>query len=564
MIFILRSTIIIQTFLIILTFEINAQDFKWVKGISSSTGQINSWNISIDRDGNSYIAGFFFGTATFDAIQITSYGGADIFVAKYDPDGNCLWAKHAGSPSNNHSDDYGMSISVDAKGNSYVTGFFYETALFDTIQVTAYNGPYSNNSDIFLAKYDSKGNVVWVKQAGGIGGDVGLYIKVDNNGNSYLVGQMDDSAKFGSIQLKSYGSTDVFIAKYDPDGNCLWANHAGGDNSDEIWGIAVDSNGNSYVTGFIWSATARFDTIQLKNYANSNHWAQTFIAKYDINGNCLWAKQPVGYSGDQGYGISIDANGNSYVTGTFQGSIAFDTTNLTSYGDWDMFLTKYDTKGNVIWAKQAGGGSTDLGGNVSVDSKSNSYITGHFSDTAAFGSFHIISRGGYDMFVAKYDRNGNCIWVQQAGGEYTDDGHGVSVDANGNCYITGIYTGTATFGPFQLSATQWGAFIAKIPSSTLAVKNEIDVIPKEYSLQQNYPNPFNPNTVISYSLPLASNVKLIVYNSIGQTVKVLENEYKNVGNYSVNFNASALPSGIYFYKLEVGQFTKVKKMILLK
>jgi hypothetical protein len=89
-------------------------------------------------------------------------------------------------------------------------------------------------------------------------------------------------------------------------------------------------------------------------------------------------------------------------------------------------------------------------------------------------------------------------------------------------------------------------------------------LPKDYTLSQNYPNPFNPSTVISYSLPSSSNVKLIVYNTLGQTIKTLESGYKTAGNYYVNFNASALPSGIYFYKLEAGQYSQIKKMMLLK
>lgn len=89
-------------------------------------------------------------------------------------------------------------------------------------------------------------------------------------------------------------------------------------------------------------------------------------------------------------------------------------------------------------------------------------------------------------------------------------------------------------------------------------------LPKDYTLSQNYPNPFNPTTVISYSLLTASNIKLVVYNALGQTIKVLENRNKNAGNYSVNFDASKLPSGIYFYKLEAGQFTQVKKMMVIK
>ena len=95
------------------------------------------------------------------------------------------------------------------------------------------------------------------------------------------------------------------------------------------------------------------------------------------------------------------------------------------------------------------------------------------------------------------------------------------------------------------------------------VETEV-AVPKNFELSQNFPNPFNPNTVITYSLPMASNVKLIVFNSLGQIVKVLENGFKNAGTYSVNFIASNLPSGIYYYKIEAGQFSQIKKMTLLK
>jgi Secretion system C-terminal sorting domain len=95
-----------------------------------------------------------------------------------------------------------------------------------------------------------------------------------------------------------------------------------------------------------------------------------------------------------------------------------------------------------------------------------------------------------------------------------------------------------------------------------SINENIQII--SFNLNQNYPNPFNPTTIISYSIPSASNVKLIVYNTLGQTVKVLETGFKQAGNYSVNFTASDLPSGIYFYKLEAGQFSQIKKMILIK
>jgi hypothetical protein len=97
------------------------------------------------------------------------------------------------------------------------------------------------------------------------------------------------------------------------------------------------------------------------------------------------------------------------------------------------------------------------------------------------------------------------------------------------------------------------------------IKNDNNAIQiQEFTLSQNYPNPFNPSTIISYTLPSASKIKLILYNTLGQPIKVLENGFKNAGSYSVNFNADDLPSGIYFYKLEAGQFSQVKKMILMK
>jgi hypothetical protein len=101
--------------------------------------------------------------------------------------------------------------------------------------------------------------------------------------------------------------------------------------------------------------------------------------------------------------------------------------------------------------------------------------------------------------------------------------------------------------------------LSNFPTSVEVVDN-----PKNFNLEQNYPNPFNPGTVISYSLPNSSDIKLNVYNTLGQSVKTLVSGYKNAGKYSINFNASDLPSGIYFYKLEAGQFSQIKKMILIK
>ncbi|MDR3666995.1 MAG: T9SS type A sorting domain-containing protein, partial [Ignavibacteriaceae bacterium] len=195
------------------------------------------------------------------------------------------------------------------------------------------------------------------------------------------------------------------------------------------------------------------------------------------------------------------------------------------------------------------------------DKKGNSFVTGYFTGIATFDSIKVTSIG-QNVFFAKYDSNGNCLWVKQAGGTQGAIGYSIANDENGNIYSTGWFQGNATFGSIQLYGSTYIAKISDNPSTN--VFNESNKLPNRFNLAQNYPNPFNPSTVISYSIPAASNIKLVVYNTLGQTVRTLEKEYKSAGNYSINFNAVNIPSGIYFYKLDAGQFSQVKKMIIIK
>src|SRR5688500_14912235 len=209
----------------------------------------------------------------------------------------------------------------------------------------------------------------WAKQPGGPEGDAGSRVAVDASGNSYVTGIFRGVASFGSIDLTSSGVADIFIAKYDASGNMLWAKQAGGKDIDASKNIAVDSGGNSYITGeFLGSAT--FGGITLTS--NGNYDA--FIAKYDASGNVLWAKQSGGTGLEVGRGIAVDGNGNSYMTGYFNGSAIFDSATLTSAGSYDVFIAKYDATGNFQWAERAGSSGEDFGRNVATDGSGNSFI----------------------------------------------------------------------------------------------------------------------------------------------------------------------------------------------
>ena len=372
-------------------------------------------------------------------------------IALFAQNENWLWAKQAGGP--NH--DYGYSIAVDANGNSYIIGSFWSIATFGNTTLTSSGGYYT---DIYVAKLDSKGNWLWANKAGGLNWDYGYSIAVDANGNSYVTGCHLSSATFGTITLTSSGGYDIFIAKLDSSGNWLWAKKAGGTSDDYSRSITVDDNGNSYVTGDFRSS-ATFGTTIL----NTSGYNDIFVAKLDINGNWLWAKKAGGTSEDKGYSIALDANGNSYVTGCFSGIATFGTTTITSSGDKDIFVAKMDSNGNWLWAKKAGGTSYDYGCCIAVDDNGNSYVTGDFAESATFGTTTLTSSGYDDIFVAKMDSNGNWLWAKKAGGQSNDGGRSITVDDNGNSYVTGYFEESTTFGITTLTSSgDYEIFVAKI------------------------------------------------------------------------------------------------------
>ena len=543
-------------FLIIYSFLLFAQtpDWQWVTqagGIDFDEG----YAIAIDDNGSSYVTGWFEDTATFGSYSLTSSGNysTDIFVAKMDANGIWLWATQAGGNGN----DNGYGIAIDDAGNSYVTGRFSDTATFGSYSLTS-----SGTWDIFVAKMDANGNWLWATKAGGSSSDKGHGIGIDDNGNSYVTGHFYETATFGSYSLTSSGGADIFVAKMDINGNWLWATKAGGSSSDKGHGIGIDDNGNSYVTGYFMD-TATFGSYSLISSGGDD----IFVAKMDPNGNWLWATKAGGSSPfDYGYAITIDNNGNSYVTGCFWFNATFGSYSLYSSGEDDIFVAKMDTNGNWLWATKAGGSGSDKSYGIAIDDNGRSYVTGFFSDTATFSSISLTSSGSDDIFVAKLSAPGYWLWATKAGGSDEDEGYAIARDDNGNFYITGFFSDTATFSSISLTSSGGDdIFVAKLGNYTSG-ENEIISTKMELS---NYPNPFNPTTTINYSLKENSKVSLKIYNIKGQKVKQLFNDQLSAGEHSVIWNGTdnngkSVSSGIYFYKLRTANFEKTKKMILMK
>jgi Domain of unknown function (DUF4347)/Bacterial Ig-like domain/Beta-propeller repeat len=431
---------------------LNNGDVIWAKNFGGNVDGFETGNsIATDSSGNVYTTGFFQDSATFGSTTLTSNGSSDIFVTKLNSDGSVAWAKSFGG-----SDfDGGSSIATDSSGNAYTTGRFYGSATFGSTTLTS-NG----SSDIFVTKFNSDGSVAWAQNFGGIDFDTGNSIATDSSGNVYTTGSFNGSVTFGSTTLTSNGSSDIFVTKFNSDGSVAWAKSFGGSNYDYDNGIATDSSGNVYTTG-LFSFSATFGSTTLTSNGNED----IFVTKLNSDGSVAWAQNFGGSNYDIGYSIATDSSGNVYTTGSFNGSVTFGSTTLTSTNDesYDIFVTKFNSDGNVAWAKDFGGSSYSYGTSIATDSSGNVYTTGFFDSSATFGSTTLTSNGNEDIFVTKLNSDGSVAWAKNFGGSNYDDGYSIATDSSGNVYTTGFFQDSVTFGSTTLTSNDsTDIFVAKL------------------------------------------------------------------------------------------------------
>ncbi len=519
--------------------SIHAQEtvaLSWMKhlgGIGSTRGR----DMVLDAAGNVYTTGAYNNTVDFDPgpgiFNLTSTGGSQIFVSKLDTDGNFVWAKSMGGSGA----DTGQGIAVDASGNVYITGGFTGTADFDpgpgAFNLTAAT---TTEYDIYIVKLNVNGDFVWAKGIiGGTWWDNGQDIAIDAAGNVHVVGRFytqggarDFDPGPGTFFLTA-GQEDVFILKLDTNGNFVWARDFGaGSLENRGYSIILDATGNVYTTGY-FEGTIDFDPgAGTANLTASGDW-DIFYSKLDANGNFVWARSMVNsitnyYSiGDHGSKIALDAAGNLYATGRYNGTVDFDlgpgTFNLTaSGGGYDIYLTKFDASGNFVWAKTMGGTGYDEGFSIAVDATGNKiYLAGLFVQTVDFdpgaGTFNLTSIGGDDIFFSKFDGSGNLVWATSMGGTSGDQGYYIAPNSSGDLNVVGYFQGTVDFDPSTCvqNLTSLGGqniFIGKL--------REISVIP--------------PPSISGF-LPLLG--------SIGSTVTITGTNFNlTPSNNSVSFNGT--------------------------
>lgn len=531
----------------------------WAK---SAGGKANDYGnfICSDVNSNIFVCGEFSSdTMTFGNVQLYNSGSYDVYIAKYDSSGNVLWAKSFGK----EGDDFASYICTDLQGNSYLAGSFVSDSLFIEND-TLLNSNTDTTEECFIIKFDPNGNVIWSQAFGGLGSDYCYGVSSDLNGNIYMAGYFSSpTILFGSTTLTNTfsGTNDIFLLKFNAVGNKIWAKSIGGINNEEVRGLKTDPNGNIFVIGEYNSPSVTFGSSTLTN----NGAYDLFIVKFNSVGNVLWAKSSGGANDEKSISISIDPAGNIYSTGFYlsqqfqMGSFPLNNVSVASNGD--IWIAKYNNNGEVLWAKSEGGSLFDKGIGITTDVNGNAYLTGYYkSDTLIFGTDTLLnaSEDTRDFYMVKYNTNGNPIWAFSAGGENQDFGFSNCIFGN-SLYVTGKFESpNITFGDIVLTNIFNTGITYDIFIVKLTISNSATDVSENDEANQGIHVFPNPSKG-EFTLFVPPTANHIqLVNSSEKTVQVINNQGQTEHSLILS------NSGIYIIKVTMENKVFTKKIMVIK
>jgi len=527
--------------------------YNWAFNVGPPTSGAEANCMAMDKSGFVFVSGKFQGTMDFDpgtgVANQTSSGFTDIYLAKYDNAGNYIWVKSFGS---NSGGDWPTDIAVDDSGNIYITGR-YRAPIDCDPGPGVFTLPTVFGDDIFLSKYDSTGSFIWAKSLAGNGDDRSCSITIDSVMNVYITGSFQSACDFdpgpATVNLTANGASDLFFAKYDSSGNYVWAKGLGGATfNDEGRGIILNSNGDVSLTGY-FSGTCDFNVGSGTYNLTAVGAYDAFFAKYDNDGNFIWAKRMNStMTGNVvSYDIDTDSIGNIYLCGYFNSNSDFDpgvgTAYLSTAGNNDIFFAKYTAAGNYVWAKAIGGGGTDECFHIMLDRNAKILLSGFFPNIADFnpgpGTAYLSANGNNDIFFAHYDNNGNYLWAYSVGGYGDDRSYGFCQDSSGSVFIAGYFDAVCDFDPGAAVAnlTPIGVvdlYVAKYSNLITTITS----VEANYTEPYLYPNPTNNKIIIRFKGMLE------VYTMLGEKVTEIDINADNV-----EVDISSIPAGIYLCRL---------------
>jgi len=411
---------------------------SWAVSVGG-TGLDAALGLALTSKGESVVVGGFQDTVKFGDKTLVADGVLDGYLMRGGFDGEIQRVTHIKGTGY----ELVSGVAVDDGGTSFVVGDFDGELVVGEKRVVP-----RGDLDAYVARVEVDGTISWLTALGGDGLDSGRAIAMDLEGNVYVAGVFGSTeAQFGRFKRTPKGALDVFVAKLDSSGTVQWVRTAGGPNTDDAKGIAVDQAGDVYVVGYFGEA-AQFDTEQLEAVEVDDG----FVAKIaGDDGAVQWAVSCGADGADVVAGIAVDGHGHSYVTGSISGVEGrCGGEPFEGVGMHDVLVAKLDPAGGVDWVRIYGGTDSDAGAAIAVDGVGRLYVTGLFEGQAVFGDWVVSSAGKTDTFVIGMSTSTVVDWAIRAGGSGLDEGTGVVVDAARNVYVAAAFEDSALFWPSEL------------------------------------------------------------------------------------------------------------------
>jgi hypothetical protein len=508
--FIQSGVLLSQTIslLILLNTTLFAQepDTLWTKTFGNSGVVDRGRSVLQTSDGGYIITG------------ITEFRGnnnEDVWLIKTNANGDTMWTRIFGG----NLPDGGSSVLQTADGGFIITGYTYSFG--DTIDGRSF--------DLWLIKTNANGDSIWTKTFGDSRDDRGNSVDTTLDGGYIITGRKNPAGG---------GSNKAWLIKTDSNGDTMWTKTFGDSFGLEGTSVQQTNDGGYIITGSYKGLVAgkkkKHNSNIMLESKQSSDWIR--LIKTDSNGDTLWTKTINGINRSWANSIRQTSDDGYIITGV---------TNIFSHIPpsryiGNLWLIKTDINGDTLWTKTFGDSLTWDEGNSVQETTDNGYIiTG--------------SKGGDEsLLLMKTDANGNFLWSNTI---YfgISEGYSVCLTNDGGYIIAGT-----RYDP------GFDVLLIKIAPDVTAIEETQQTLIGDYILWQNYPNPFNPTTKITFTLPKSEHVTLNIYNTLGQKVATLLDTRMNAGSHDVQFDASTLPSGIYFYRMQAGEFSQVRKMVLLR
>jgi len=426
--------------------------FEWVAA-GGGVKNDKTRAVAFDAEGNVYLAGETTGDGRFGELERKGLGEVDFFLAKVSKEGRFLWVRSLGGSRV----DRGYGVVVDSAGNAYVTGHYQSV---DAV-VEGKTLPNAGDYDVFVAKYDPAGSLLWLRTAGSEGYDYGHGIALDPTGAVVVSGAIAGEARFGDVVVNAGGKgRATFCAKYQADGELLWARSSEGAFSGSGHGVGVDGQGQIYIAGS-GRGVGSWGPVKLDCPAGQ----AALVIKLSAEGEGLWAAKVEGQPSAVYHEVTVDATGRVWCAGMFKGEATLASGAVRTSGDKDSdgMIVHYTPDGREVWSQVLQSPGTDYCLGVATDGTGRCFLTGEFSQTASFAGQSHVSRGSTDIFVAALDEKGAVEWFLPAGAEKGDNAYTLAWHPSGRLVLGGGCTAPAQFGEHQMespgAAEAYGAVI---------------------------------------------------------------------------------------------------------